>query len=513
MRKYLTALTALLLAALMLVGRGIWTLTDGASDTGSPDPAPTAPMPSPPPGLETFYAQTLDWRVCDTEFECATLTVPLDYAQPAGRTIEIRVQRLRTADPIGAIVMNPGGPGGSGIQYVRAAKQVTTPLLRSKFDLVGFDPRGVGSSTPVECLDDAQTDEYIAADGSPDSAPEVAATVALMRTFGEGCAAQSPGLFEHIDTVSAARDVDILRDALNQPTLNWFGKSYGTLLGATYADLFPQNVGRMMLDGAIDPSLDGRGLSLGQALGFENALQRFLADCPTHKDCSLPKNPKVATARILSMLTQLDRAPAPLPDGRQFTQSMGITGIVGGLYDKVYGWTELRSALPAALAGDYTQLAQSVDFYTSRQDDGRFSDNSNDAIVAINCLDHPTTYPTSQAAADATEWSTKAPVFGAFLAWGSIACNDWPAKPVAGEHTITAPGSALILVVGTVHDPATPYVWAQALASQLANADLLTFDGDGHTAYMQGSQCVDAAVDAYFIAGNPPPASACTDGP
>ena len=157
--------------------------------------------------------------------------------------------------------------------------QVTTPLLRSKYDLVGFDPRGIGTSTPVECLTDAQTDAYIAADGSPDNVTEITANVAMLRAFGQGCADKSPGLYDHMDTVSAARDVDILRDALRQPRLNWFGKSYGTLLGATYADLFPQNVGRMMLDGAIDPAIDGRELSHGQALGFEDALQRFLLDC------------------------------------------------------------------------------------------------------------------------------------------------------------------------------------------------------------------------------------------
>lgn len=512
MRRNLTALTVVLLVLLVLVSRGIWSLTAGTAQ-GTHGAAPTGPMPSPPPGLEKFYSQDIVWTSCDVDFECSVLTVPLDYAHPDGRTIELHVERLRTAHPMGAIVMNPGGPGGSGIQYVQAAKQVTTPLLRSKYDLVGFDPRGVGSSTPVQCLDDKQTDAYIAADGSPDTVSEIMYLGALMKDFGARCAKKSPELYDHIDTVSAAKDIDILRNALNQPKLNWFGKSYGTLLGATYADLFPQNVGRMMLDGAIDPALDSRDISHGQAIGFEDALQRFLADCPKHKDCELPRNSRTATAKILAMLLKLDRSAPLLPDGRRFTQSMGLTGIVGGLYDKTYGWTELRSALPAALAGDYAQLAQSVDFYTSRQDDGHFSDNSNSAIVAINCLDHPTHYSTKRAMADATTWSAKAPVFGAYLAWSEVACNDWPAERTPAEHAIAAQGSSLILVVGTTHDPATPYMWAQALADELANAKLLTFDGDGHTAYMQGSQCVDAAVDAYFIAGNPPPTTACTDGP
>lgn len=513
MRRHLYVLAAVMLALLVLVGRGIIDATGNLDAGQAVSPMPSAAMPPAPAGLEKFYGQDLAWSPCDSDFECADLSVPLDYSNPTVDVITLKVVRLRAAKPIGALVLNPGGPGASGIGYVQAATQVTSQQLRNRYDLVGFDPRGVGASSPVVCLTDRELDAYIAADGSPDDKTEINQTLAIMTNFGKSCAAKSSPLYRHIDTVSAARDIDILRDALDQQRLNWLGKSYGTLLGATYADLFPQNVGRMVLDGALDPSLEARELSYGQALGFEDALGRFIADCPTHKDCPLPEDAVAAKQRVLDMLNQLDRKPRKLEDGRLFTQAMGVTGIIGGLYDKVYGWTELRTALGEALAGNYEDLAQSVDFYTSRQADGTFSDNGNNAIVAINCLDHPTRYSVASVAQDAAAWATEAPVFGAYLAWGNISCLNWPYQSTTKEHPISAPGTGPILVVGTTHDPATPYAWAQALANQLSGGALLTLDGDGHTAYYQGSQCIDTAVDAYFLAGVVPSGRVCNDGP
>ena len=286
-----------------------------------------------------------------------------------------------------------------------------------------------------------------------------------------------------------------------------------TFLGATYADLFPENVGRMVLDGAIDPTLSNEQMSYGQALGFDNALRRFIDDCPTHTDCPLSATGQSGYNKVLDLLNRLDSRPARLADGRNFTQAMGVVAVVGGLYDKVYGWTALRSSLGAALKGDFEEMAQTVDLYTSRQDDGTYGDNSNDAIVAINCLDHPTRYETAAIQQDAQAWSKVAPVFGAYLAWGQAACQNWPTGSTATEHAIAAPGSRPILVVGTRYDPATPYAWAVSLANQLQNASLLTFEGDGHTAYYQGSQCVDNAVDSYFVAGSLPQGLVCADGP
>jgi pimeloyl-ACP methyl ester carboxylesterase len=414
---------------------------------------------------------------------------------------------------MGSIVLNPGGPGGSGVDYVRAARVVTSDLLRASYDIVGFDPRGVGESTPVRCMTDKQTDEYIAADGSPDNQGEVDDTERILTEIARGCVAQSPNLYPHVDTVSAARDVDILRAALGETRLNWLGKSYGTFLGATYADLFPENVGRMVLDGAIDPTLSNEQMSYGQALGFDNALRRFIDDCPTHTDCPLSATGQSGYNKVLDLLNRLDSRPARLADGRNFTQAMGVVAVVGGLYDKVYGWSELRASLGEALDGNYELMAQTVDLYTSRDDGGRFTNNSNDAILAVNCLDRPDRATVAQTEQLASLWSKDSKAFGAYLAWSNVACSYWPVPASGVPHTITAAGAPQILVVGTTNDPATPYDWAQGLASQLADGVLLTLDGDGHTAYMQGSACIDQAVDQYFLTGKAAAGITCTDGP
>lgn len=516
MRRFLAAITVLYLLIAVAVVAVVRLSGAGGSADAVMSPTPSvsaASLPPVPTGLADYYAQRLAWSTCQGGFDCAVMRVPLDYAQPAGESIDISLIRLKSAHAIGTIVVNPGGPGGSGIDYVRAARVITTDTLRASYDLVGFDPRGVGQSTPVHCMTDAQTDEYVAADGSPDTQAEIDDTVRIVTGLANGCAAKSPSLYSHVDTVSAARDVDILRAALGQPRLNWLGKSYGTFFGATYADLFPQNVGRMVLDGAIDPTLSNEQMAHGQALGFENALRRFVADCVTHKDCPLKSGGDAGYRQVLRMLDRLDAHPVRLADGRTFTQAMGVTGVVGSLYDKVYGWAELRSALDDALSGNFEMLAQTVDLYTSRDDNGHYSNNSNDAIVAVNCLDRPDRATVAQTEVLAAQWAAEAPAFGAYLAWSNVACTYWQTPATGMPHVITAQGSPTILVVGTTNDPATPYPWAQALASQLADGVLLTLDGDGHTAYMQGSACIDQAVDRYFLTGQVTAGITCTDGP
>lgn len=514
MRKLVVTLAAFLVAVLtvslvqsVLSGLGA---SDGSTIASPPKDLSEVLGPI-PEGLQEYYTQVLAWEDCDGGFECANLKVPRIYAEPNSGDVTIAVIRLRTKNPRGSLVLNPGGPGGSGIDYARAATYVTTDAVRKHFDIVGFDPRGVGQSDPIDCLNDKQTDTYIAADGSPDSQAEVDETIQILQVFAEGCATISPDLYAYVDTVSAARDVDILREALGDEKLNWLGKSYGTFLGATYASLFPNNVGRMLLDGAIDPLLTNEQLSKGQALGFEDALDRFLADCPRHEDCPLDPNPKVARQQIERMLTDLDANPAQLEDGRLFTQAYGVTGVVGSLYDKAYSWPEFRLSLADALNGNFEMLAQSVDFYTGRSEDGTYSDNSNDVIAAVNCLDRPDRASVERTEALASEWSKQAPIFGAYLAWSNVGCTYWKAPATGKPEQITAAGSSKILVVGTTHDPATPYVWAQALADMLSSSALLTLDGDGHTAYMQGSQCIDDAVDSYLLSGEATDGITCSD--
>lgn len=512
MRKYSVALVALCLAVgLALAGQ--WSERSRRDAQETARPTPTESIFTGVEALDTYYNQVLKWTDCNDGFDCSTLNVPLDHKNPDGESISLSVVRLKASNPVGSLLLNPGGPGGSGIDFVRAATYVVSQNLIKRYDIVGFDPRGVGKSTPVECLTDAQTDEIIAADGSPDNQAEIDRLVALNKHFANACAKKSRDLFRFVDTVSAARDMDILRSALGDDKLNWLGKSYGTFLGATYAELFPQRVGRMVLDGVIDPALTNEALSYGQALGFEDALRRFIADCSTHDDCPLDASLAVAYQQVAGMLNELDEQPVQLNNGRIITEAMAFIGVLGSLYDKQYGWPQLRSNLSEALESSFDGLVTSLDFYTSRGPDGKYTDNSNDAIAAINCLDRPDRASIGQTVNLVKAWRKDAPVFGEYLAWSNLSCTYWKTPATSKPHKISANGAPNILLVGTTHDPATPYVWAQSLAKQLANSTLLTLDGDGHTAYMQGSACIDRAVDRYFLTGVAKSGTVCHDGP
>ncbi|NBY14775.1 MAG: alpha/beta hydrolase [Actinobacteria bacterium] len=465
--------------------------------------------------LSKFYSQQLKWTKCGDGFECTRLEVPLDYLNPKSESIFLQVVQHQAPPGMsrGSLVVNPGGPGGSGIDYALAVDYIMTPLLRDNFDVVGFDPRGVGKSNPIKCLSDKQLDTLLSLDPAPDNAAEIARMQKLSKSLGQGCLTRSPKILKYMDTVSAAKDIDILRQALGDEKLNWFGKSYGTFLGATYADLFPKRVGRMMLDGAIDPKLSLKTLALDQAVAFEMALRRFVVDCAAEAECPLSKNSDTALAQISGMFKALDRKPAKLDGGRIFTEGLAFTGVLGNLYDKQYGWPELRSALLTALEGDYTSLAASADRYISRDTDGHYTDNGNEAIYAVSCLDRPDRTSLAQTISYAQAWSKKAPVFGAPLAWSNLGCTYWPVKGTGRPKAISAKGSQKILVLGTKYDPATPYAWAQALNDQLANSELLTYIGDGHTAYFQGSDCIDNYVDQYFLIGRARTDVTCSDGP
>ena len=511
LRKFLAIVLVIVLGILAAFGYLIF--QSDPTESTLPKPIESASVPQ-GDGLDGYYAQQLEWSECSDGFECSSFSAPIDYANPADGAMQISViRKLATGTALGSLVLNPGGPGGSGIEYTTYAEYVVSDTLRENFDIVGFDPRGVGFSTPVECLDDEQTEEYIALDGSPDDQTEIDQAQAMSELFAQSCATNSPDTYKFLDTISAARDVDILRALLGDEKLNWLGKSYGTFLGATYADLFPERVGRMLLDGAIDPTLTNEKLSYGQALGFELALTRFVDDCVTKSDCPLSASGAAGVSEVGDLLIELDANPITLDDGRLFTQAMGTLGVVGSLYDKQYGWPELRTNLGLAFDGDFSGLASSVDFYTGRQSDGSYKDNSNDAIAAVNCLDRPDRATTEETAALASEWKKVAPNFGEYLAWSNISCSYWQAEATGVPKEITAPGTPTILVVGTVNDPATPYAWSQALAAQLSNAVLLTLDGDGHTAYYQGSKCIDEIVDNFYLTGEAEDGITCTDGP
>jgi pimeloyl-ACP methyl ester carboxylesterase len=471
-----------------------------------------------PAALVRFYTQKLSWRSCDNTFQCTTLTVPLNYADPTGPTIGLAVIRQPATDQshrIGSLLLNPGGPGASGVDYV-AGGNVVTSAVAARYDLIGFDPRGVARSSPVECLTDPQMDTYVAMDPVPTTPQQVEQTQAENTFFAQQCQAKSGQLLPHIGTPDAARDMDVLRGALGDSKLYYLGKSYGTYLGAVYAEEFPQHVGRMVLDGAMDPSLTGAEMNLQQAAGFQEDAQLFVNDCVQHSDCPLGTDPRAAMAKLQSFLQGLQTHPLPGSDGRTVNQALGTTGVLVTLYDP-NSWSYLRNALNQAInQGNGALLLQFADVYNDRGANGKYTDNQDEANIAINCVDHPDTATPAQVESTLPQYEQASPLFGAMLDWGNMTCDNWPAAPTTQPHRIQAAGAPPILVVGTTHDPATPYAWAQSLAKQLESGHLLTFDSSGHTAYdrgASGSTCIDNGVDGYLLNGTLPPAgTVCQPG-
>jgi pimeloyl-ACP methyl ester carboxylesterase len=510
--RRLTAGSAAVVAVALLVGCS-GTVGNVTEDSTTPTPSTSSSSGSASPSgaadLDRFYSQKLAWSSCGGAFQCSKLTVPIDYAAPEGATMAIALIRLRTPNAdkrIGSLVLNPGGPGGSGVDYARAARAVVDASVRARYDVVGFDPRGVARSQPVQCLSDKQTDVFLAADTTPDDAAEVAEIDRLSKQFAEGCKTRSPKIYAHIGTTDAARDVDVLRAALGDDKLYWLGASYGTMLGATYADLFPTKVGRMVLDGAIDPTLSNVELSHGQAKGFELALRRFVENCVTQSDCPLPRSTQGGLDRIKQLFDDADVAPLPTNDPkRPLTEALAQNAVLSYLYAPPFDWEQLRLGLSAALDGDGSVLLAMLDARLERSESGKYANNSNAALYAVNALDRADRPTAAESQVLADNWAKESPVFGAFLAWGMLPFQYWDVAATDKAHAITAPGSPKILVVGTTYDPATPYPWAQGLAKQLSQGVLLTRVGDGHTGYGMGSRCTDSAIDRYLLTGVTPP--------
>ncbi|WP_406285141.1 alpha/beta hydrolase [Embleya sp. NBC_00896] len=480
----------------------------GSDSSSKPPPGKDDGAPSSRSGATNPPTPALDpivWTDCSGGLKCGTLQVPLDHAKPDGPRIKLAVTKKPATGSkrIGSLVLNPGGPGGSGVDYARYAATSYPAELRRAFDIVGFDPRGVGRSTAVTCLTDNGMDTFTQLDATPDTPDEEKAWVDGTRAYGKACADKSGDLLGHVSTVDAARDMDLLRASLGDDKLYYVGASYGTFLGATYAELYPDRVGRLVLDGAMDPSQPVSVANRVQGGGFETALAAFLDDCVGGGSCSLGSTRAAGLARIRGLLDQLDARPLPGDATRKVTESIATTGILSPLYAKEQ-WPRLRQALEAAQRGDGGPLLELNDQYYERGPDGKYS-NLMYANLAVNCLDGP---PAAGSRADVERdlpaYLADSPTFGRNLAWAGLSCTAWPVAPTGTPHPIKAEGAAPILVVGTTRDPATPYVWAQALAGQLASGTLLTYDGDGHTAFGRGSDCVDRAVVDYLTQGTVP---------
>ncbi|MBE7325472.1 alpha/beta fold hydrolase [Nocardioides sp. Y6] len=457
----------------------------------------------PEPDLAKYYSQVVAWQSCGSTFQCGWVTVPLDYAKPQGRTIKLLALKLpaRTDDRIGSLVVNPGGPGAPGTQYAAAGTSVFGDRLLDHFDVVGFDPRGTGSSRPVDCLSDEELDDYLGGNPTPRTPAEVAETDRQNRAFFEGCREKSGQLVDHVSTIEAARDMDVLRAVLGEGRLDYFGASYGTQLGATYAELFPERVGHFVLDGGVDVSADQVERSLVQARGFETALRAYVADCVEKSSCPLEGSVEEGLAQVTELVEGLAEKPLPAGGDRPLTPGRAFYGIVMPLYNRDY-WSLLTSGLQKAFDGDGSGLLLTADLYASRGPDG-FQDNSTEAIVAINCLDDPSFVPLDEVPERFDEFEEASPTFGRVFAWGLAGCEHFTGEP-AEQIEIDGDGAAPIVVTGTTRDPATPLSWAEALADQLESGVLIRRDGDGHTAYNAGNRCVDDAVEAYLLDGTVP---------
>ena len=406
------AVLAVCCSALVLAGCSLAPAAEPQGGEPTTVPSPSGPVDAPSeqaadPANARFYDQDLAWSACGDGLECATATVPVDWAAPAAATLELALARRPATDPdarLGALLVNPGGPGGSGVDWVRGSPVVSADLA-SRYDVVGFDPRGVGASDPVDCLSDPELDAYLSADGPDPEAP-----------------------------------------------------------------------------GGLD------------------ALRAYVEDCPARRDCPLAEDPEAALAQVRGVVDAADAAPLPTGGDRPLTAALATTGIITPLYEDA-SWPLLDRALEGGLGGEGELLLQLADAYADRREDGSYGSNLLEVFTAVNCLDYPVEDDPERLRATAAALERASPTLGESMAYGEVQCAVWPVPPTREPGPITAEGAAPILVVGTTGDPATPYAWSRALADQLSSGSLLTWEGEGHTAYGRGSGCVDAAVDGWFLDG------------
>jgi pimeloyl-ACP methyl ester carboxylesterase len=446
--------------------------------------------------MAKFMNQHLDWQPCDNGFSCTTFQVPIDYAHPSNGNFSLQViihPASGSTTKLGDLFVNPGGPGGSGVDYAYNADTIVSKVIEDNYDIVGFDPRGVNLSQPVRCLTDSQEDAYLDGGGSVANQSDLASAEKQAQNFANTCYQKIGANLGHYSTLESAKDMDILRALLHQPKLNYIGKSYGTYLGTLYAALFPQNTGRMVLDGAVDPNISIAAQNQVQAKSFDTALSSFLKS-----------NTQFTLTEIQGLLAKNRVTPMKTKSARPLTESLTITAIASALYDPASGWPELSAALTQALTkADGSKLLALADSYDQRLPNGHFASNQNDISQITSCLDFPDPRTIDQIQSDAVKYAQIAPVFGPYLAYAGLACHYWAVPPVQ-PPVLTNLKSAPLLVIGTTRDPATPYAWAQALNKDLVNSTLITLNGDGHTGANRGSACVDDAVNNYLMTGQPP---------
>ena len=449
---------------------------------------------------------TLTWSSCHGNFQCATMKVPIDYSNKSLGEFNISVIRYRDSNQhnrIGSLVINPGGPGASGIEFALNAEYIINPDVLERYDIVGFDPRGVGESSAIHCLSGKEQDAQFASDAKPDNDAEYAQALKDTQEFVDKCIAKTPNI-SHFTTQEAAQDMEMLRQALGDKKLNYLGYSYGTYLGALYAQQFPDSVGRFILDGAIDSAIPIEEQIIVQAKSFDRALTNFISYCHKQQECTLPTN---ATSQyFVDLFKQVSIAPLKTKD-RLITENLVVIGTASALYDDVSGWPSLVLAIGEAQNGDGKTFAELADAYNGRNPDGTYANNENDANIIIQCSDWKQHRTIDQIRTNAPLYAKAAPVLGPYVAYAGITCDllNKSLNIQRPENSRTSFNTATpVLIIGTTQDPATPYAWAKALHSYILGSRLITLKGEGHTAYGRGSACIDDAVDNYLVNGTVP---------
>ncbi len=487
----------------------------GTSGTATPSRTQTA-VPGVPAALQKYYGQQLDWGSCaamareddvtdydGARFECARLTVPIDYNAPSAGETELAVARVKASGQRrGSLLMNPGGPGGSGVQMV-ASKSLEAgkyEITRS-YDLVGWDPRGVGASSPaVKCMGDRQRDENRLSTLAYDNTPSgIAKQEAFNKSQADLCAEKMGKTFlEHVGTADTVRDLDVLRAVLGDEKLTYLGYSYGTFIGAIYAETFPDRVRAMVLDGAVDPAEDPITSSIEQMAGFQTVFDDWAKDCAKYPNCPVGTDPSKATERYQELVRPLIDKTVRGQGGRQLSYSDATTATIQAMYAQQL-WEPLRRGLTGLKSGDGSLLQRIADIYLNRDEQGHYSPMM-DANTAINCVDGPAITD----AADLSRLDTGIRKAAPFLDDGrgtgraaKGACAFWAAAPTLKPHEVKAVGAPKTVVISTTHDPATPYENGVSLAKQLG-ASLISYEGSQHTVSLEGNACVDDAVTAYL---------------
>ncbi|WP_110335247.1 alpha/beta hydrolase [Prauserella flavalba] len=514
-KRYLS-LAACLLALTGLVA---------CSSDSEPRTEPTGPTGPVPAGLDRFYGQSLDWGDCapyatsdsarsafqGDGLECARLTVPLDYSDPGGTTISLGVLRQRASgdDRIGSLVLNPGGPGASGMTAAASiAPGVAGQELGERFDIVGFDPRGIGASEPaVKCLTGEERDADRGDDSELDGTPQgVAEMEQQEREFAQRCAQRTEHgkeMLAHLGTRDVVKDLDVLRSVLGDEKLSYLGYSYGTRIGYTYAEAFPKNVRALVLDGALDPEQDLVESLVAQGEGFGKAFGEFANWCAQRQDCALGNDPASATKAYQDLTRPLIDNPVQVGDGRGLSYEDATTGTIQALYTEQL-WEHLNTGLGELKQGRGSTLMGLADMYNERSANGEYS-TTQDAFVAVRCVDDPRVTDKNKIREAQERYAQVAPFLdpGTPASSGRDACTFWPVPNTSEPHLPNVEGVPPALVISTTNDPATPYQAGVNLAKAMKGA-LLTYEGNQHTVFLQGISCVDDIGVDYLVDGTLP---------